>query len=85
MDLCNHKNGESAFIHSAEAFNYKCTIVRYQNIIGPEMGFGRAIPHIVERFIKGEESPFKIYGHDQTRAFCYVDDAVMGTVGAGGE
>jgi len=75
-------HGESAFIHSAEVYDYECTIVRYQNIIGPEMGFGHAIPHIVERFVNGEVSPFKIYGHDQTRAFCYIDDAVMGTVGA---
>lgn len=75
-------HGESSFIHSAKAYDYECTIVRYQNIIGPEMGFGHAIPHIVERFFKGEESPFKIYGHEQTRAFCYVDDAVKGTVGA---
>lgn len=75
-------HGESAFIHSAHSNNYECTVVRYQNIIGPDMGFGHAIPHIVERFIKGEKSPFKIYGHDQTRAFCYIDDAVLGTVGA---
>ena len=75
-------HGESAFIHSAETYNYECTIVRYQNIIGPEMGFGHAIPHIVERFVKGEQSPFKIYGHNQSRAFCYIDDAVIGTVGA---
>ena len=46
------------------------------------MGFGHAIPHIVERFIKHKETPFKIYGHDQTRAFCFIDDAVAGTVGA---
>ena len=75
-------HGESAFIHSSKAYNYECTIVRYQNIIGPEMGFGHAIPHIVERFAKGDESPFKIYGHDQTRAFCHIDDAVKGTVSA---
>lgn len=75
-------HGESAFIHSAEAYNYEYTIIRYQNIIGPDMGFGHAIPHIVERFTKGEKSPFKIYGHDQTRAFCYINDAVMGTLGA---
>jgi len=75
-------HGESAFIHSADAYNYECTVVRYQNIIGPEMGFGHAIPHIVERFVKGEEPPFKIYCHDQTRAFCYIDDAVRDTVGA---
>ncbi|MAV65414.1 MAG: hypothetical protein CMG00_09515 [Candidatus Marinimicrobia bacterium] len=75
-------HGELAFIHSAKAYNYECTVVRYQNIIGPEMGFGHAIPHIVERFVKKERSPFKIYGHDQTRAFCYIDDAVKGTIGA---
>jgi UDP-glucose 4-epimerase len=75
-------HGESAFIHSAEANHYACTVIRYQNIIGPNMGFGHAIPHIVERFVKEEGSPFKIYGYDQTRAFCYIDDAVRGTVGA---
>ncbi len=75
-------HGESAFIHSANNNNFECTIVRYQNIIGPEMGFGHAIPHIVERFIKQNDLPIKIYGHNQTRAFCYVDDAVIGTVSA---
>ena len=73
-------HGESAFLHSANAYDYECIIVRYQNIIGPDMGFGHAIPHIVERFIIGKESPFKIYGAEQTRAFCYIDDAVKGTV-----
>ena len=75
-------HGESAFLHSATAHNYECTVVRYQNIIGPEMGFGHAIPHIVERFVRNGESPFKIYGNNQTRAFCYVNDAVKGTVAA---
>lgn len=73
-------HGESAFIHCSKAYNYECTIIRYQNIIGPNMGFGHAIPHIVERFVKMNNEPFKIYGHDQTRAFCYVDDAVEGTI-----
>jgi UDP-glucose 4-epimerase len=75
-------HGESAFIHSAKNLNYEYRIVRYQNIIGPEMGFVHAIPHIVERFINKIEIPMKIYGHDQTRAFCYIDDAVEGTIGA---
>jgi nucleoside-diphosphate-sugar epimerase len=75
-------HGESAFIHSSKKLNYHYRIVRYQNIIGPDMGFGHAIPHIVERFVKKLENPIKIYGHDQTRAFCYIDDAVRGTVGA---
>ena len=47
------------------------------------MGFGHAIPHIVERFIKNDSSvSFKIYGSEQTRAFCDVRDAVEGTMGA---
>lgn len=75
-------HGEIAFIHSSQSLGYDYSIVRYQNIIGPEMGFGHAIPHIVERFVRSETSSFKIYGHDQTRAFCYVGDAVAGTVGA---
>jgi UDP-glucose 4-epimerase len=75
-------HGEAAFLHSAKSLGYDCTIVRYQNIIGPEMGFGHAIPHIVERFVAGEGNPFNIYGSEQTRSFCAVQDAVMGTVGA---
>ncbi len=75
-------HGESAFIHSAKSLNYDCTIVRYQNIIGPDMGFGHAIPHIVERFFKNTDALINIYGHDQTRAFCYIDDAVQGTIKA---
>ena len=75
-------HGESAFLHSSKAEKYECAIVRYHNIIGPNMGFNHAIAHIVERFFNKEKSPFKIYGHDQTRAFCYIDDAVIGTVKA---
>ena len=44
------------------------------------MGFKHAIPHIVERFYKNNENPFKIYGANQTRAFCYISDAAKGTV-----
>ena len=75
-------HGEAAFIHSADAYNYECTIARFHNVIGPDMGFKHAIPHIVERFTNLNDRPFKIYGHDQTRSFCFIDDAVSGTVGA---
>ena len=43
------------------------------------MGFNHVIPHLVIRFRNGE-NPFKVYGHDQTRDFCYITDAVEGTV-----
>jgi nucleoside-diphosphate-sugar epimerase len=45
------------------------------------MGFKHAIPHIIERIYKGE-NPVKIYGADQTRAFCFCTDGAEGTVKA---
>lgn len=72
-------HGESAFLHSARALGYDCSIVRYQNVFGPCMGFRHVIPHLVQRFYKGE-MPFTIYGPDQTRAFCHISDAVDGTI-----
>jgi nucleoside-diphosphate-sugar epimerase len=73
--------GESAFFAYGQKLGVHTTVVRYQNIYGPRMGFKHAIPHIIERIYKGE-SPVKIYGFDQTRAFCYCSDAAKGTVDA---
>jgi UDP-glucose 4-epimerase len=72
--------GESAFLSYGKHYGFPVTIVRYQNIFGPRMGFKHAIPHIIQRFFEGDETPFKIYGSDQTRAFCYITDAAEGTV-----
>tara|TARA_B110000008_G_scaffold276074_1_gene314715 strand:+ start:499 stop:1524 length:1026 start_codon:yes stop_codon:yes gene_type:complete len=71
--------GESGFINYARQGYFESIVVRYHNVYGPNMGFRHVIPHLVERFQKNE-SPFLIYGHDQTRAFNYIDDAVLGTV-----
>ena len=73
--------GESAFFAYGQRLGIHTTVVRYQNIYGPRMGFKHAIPHIIER-IYGDQQPVKIYGHDQTRAFCYLSDAAEGTVRA---
>lgn len=72
--------GESGFLNYGKSYNFNCCIVRYHNVIGPRMGFKHVIPHLAERFILGNENPFKVYGHDQTRSFCDIDDAVVGTV-----
>lgn len=71
--------GESGFIQYASKLGFECTIVRYHNVYGPRMGFKHVIPHLVQRFLNNE-NPFKIYGANQTRAFNYIDDAVVGTV-----
>ena len=73
--------GESGFIAYGSKCDFESVVIRYHNVYGPEMGFRHVIPHLVERFSSGEE-PFKIYGHDQTRAFNYIDDAVRGTIAA---
>ena len=74
--------GESGFLNYAKAYNFKCTVVRYHNVIGPRMGFKHVIPHLAERFTNGNEDPFLMYGYDQTRSFCHVDDAINGTIAA---
>ena len=73
--------GESGFLNYSKVFNFNCKIIRYNNVFGPKMGFGHIIPHLVERFLIGE-NPFKIYGANQTRSFCYIDDAAEGTIKA---
>ncbi len=71
--------GESGFLNYSKMLGFETTIIRYHNVFGPRMGFNHVIPHLVIRFRNGE-NPFKIYGHDQTRDFCYISDAVEGTV-----
>ena len=73
--------GESGFLNYSKIIGFETTIVRYHNVYGPRMGFKHVIPHLAQRFLKNE-TPFKVYGHNQTRAFCYIDDAIKGTVQA---
>jgi UDP-glucuronate decarboxylase len=54
-------------------------IGRYHNVYGPRMGRSHVIPEFIDRALSGAD-PFAIHGADQTRAFCYVDDAVEATV-----
>lgn len=53
-------------------------IIRYHNIYGPRMGFDHVIPQFIERIVK-KENPFKIFGGQETRTFCYVDDETRAT------
>ena len=71
--------GESGFLNYARMLGFECVVIRYHNVYGPRMGFKHVIPHLAQRFANGER-PFRIFGHDQTRSFNHVDDAVRGTV-----
>lgn len=67
--------GELLFIHGSKAHNFRMSIVRPHNFYGPREGYEHVIPEIIGR-IKKRVDPFPIYGADDTRSFCYIDDAV---------
>lgn len=67
--------GELLFINYAKAYNVRMAIVRPHNFYGPRAGYDHVIPEIVGRILQKVE-PFPIFGADDTRSFCYIDDAV---------
>lgn len=73
--------GECGVMNYAQSGFFESVVVRYHNVYGPRMGFKHVIPHVVQRFLD-KETPFNLYGHDQTRSFNYIDDAVAGTIAA---
>ena len=69
--------GELAVIAASAQFNIYFTILRYHNIYGPRMGDKHVIPDFLIRAKRGR---YKLYGHQNTRSFIYVDDAVSATI-----
>ncbi|RBQ16205.1 epimerase [Spongiactinospora rosea] len=67
--------GEAAVLHAARAKGFPAVVGRFHNVYGPRMGADHVIPELSLRATRGED-PFLLYGADQSRAFCYVDDAV---------
>lgn len=71
--------GESLCINYAKTYGYEATILRFFNVYGPRMGYDHVIPQFVIRILKGGD--FTVQGDgNQTRSFCYVTDAVKGTI-----
>ncbi len=76
---------ELLLLHYANQSNMRRIIVRPHNVYGPAMGFEHVVPQIVEKIaIASEgfslsEATITIQGTgSETRAFCYIDDAVEG-------
>ena len=67
--------GEAAFIHGGRARGVDAVVGRFHNVYGPRMGADHVIPEMALRATRGED-PFRVWGSDQHRAFCHVDDAV---------
>ena len=67
--------GECAVLHSGA----NAVIGRFHNVYGPRMGMDHAVPAVGMRLLehaRSERRIVDIYGRDQRRAFCYIDDAV---------
>ncbi|MFI6328729.1 NAD-dependent epimerase/dehydratase family protein [Micromonospora chersina] len=71
--------GEAAVLHTARARGLSAVVGRFHNVYGPRMGADHVIPELSLRALRGED-PYRVYGMDQTRAFCHVDDAVEAVV-----
>jgi nucleoside-diphosphate-sugar epimerase len=71
--------GEHAVILAGEKTGFNFDIVRFHNVYGPRMGTEHVIPELCLRAIK-KEDPFQVFGTEQYRAFCYIEDAVHGLI-----
>ncbi len=67
--------GEAMMVAACKEFDTPYQIIRYHNVYGPGQK-NHFIPEFVDRCLTGV---YELYGHDSTRSFCYVDDAVRAT------
>ena len=71
--------GEAAVLHEARARSLRVIVGRFHNVYGPRMGADHVIPELALRALR-RESPFRLYGAEQRRAFCHVSDAAEAMV-----
>ena len=69
--------GELLCVNYARKYDFNFTIIRPHNIYGPRMGHKHVIPEFIER-VTEKIDPFNIYGAEQSRAFCFIEDFVRG-------
>jgi UDP-glucuronate decarboxylase len=70
--------GEFLCLQFGRKYDVPTSVVRYHNVYGPRMGDKHVIPELIAR-LRGGEDPLTIYGAAESRAFCYVADAVEAT------
>ena len=70
--------GELLTVNYCRVNKLRFKIIRYHNIYGVRMGYDHVLPEFFRR-IHERINPFPIYGGQETRAFCAVDDAVRAT------
>ncbi len=70
--------GELLTVNYCRTHNVSFRIIRYHNIYGVRMGYDHVLPEFFRR-IHERVNPFPVYGGEETRAFCAVEDAVRAT------
>jgi len=71
--------GELSCINYSKKYGFKHTIVRYHNVYGPRMGHEHVMPQFIKKLTNNEK--FTVEGNGvETRSFCYIDDAIEGTL-----
>ncbi|MBS3923074.1 MAG: NAD-dependent epimerase/dehydratase family protein [Nitrosarchaeum sp.] len=69
--------GETITINFCKSLGIDYLIGRFHNVYGPKMGFEHVIPEFIRKCVKNE--PFTVQGDgNETRSFCYIDDAIAG-------
>lgn len=71
--------GEAAVAHYSNSCGFPAIVMRYHNIYGPRMGLDHVVPELMQR-VYTREDPLRVYGTEDSRAFCYVEDAVTATL-----
>ncbi len=69
-------HGEVLVINACRQFGVPFSIIRYHNVYGPRMGDKHVVPDFLIRLRQGVA---ELHGHEDTRAFLYIDDAVEAT------
>lgn len=70
-------HGEVATVAGCRQYGIDFSIIRYHNAYGPRMGDHHVIPDF---YIRARDGVLALYGHENTRSFMYVDDAVQATL-----
>ena len=70
--------GELLTLNYCRSRSVSFRIIRYHNVYGVRMGFDHVLPEFFRR-VHERVNPFPIFGGQETRAFCAVEDAVAAT------
>lgn len=67
--------GEFLSLQFGKENNIPTSVIRFHNIYGPRMGDKHAIPQIFYKILNNKRN-LNVIGAFETRAYCYIDDAV---------